>query len=302
MASTGSPIDLTMVTWNLLLGGIDKESEERRLQQLEFLASIQDLDVFWAMEATGWHEDNDRRFRELADTTGLTALPYVTSHVGDGRNHSCLYFRADKLRLIPPATELARGAFHHGVTRAVFDVDGIRLLLLGAHLAYADGETRLREAHHLADYGQQFGEWPEDAVLLMDANGPDDNDPEPENPESWAQIPRNLWHRYREILPDGSFGSWDRRARRLLLNSGWRDPQASLPIQREPTVGYWYDNEPVPLRLDQALVTGQRIEVVDYRTLNPEVPDLTRLSDHLPTQLGVRLHRRPISQAAEGTA
>ncbi|MFJ9613480.1 hypothetical protein [Streptomyces noursei] len=56
------------------------------------------------------------------------------------------------------------------------------------------------------------------------------------------------------------------------------------------------------LRLDQALVTGQHIEVVDYRTLNPEVPDLTRLSDHLPTQLGVRLHRHPISPVAKDAA
>jgi hypothetical protein len=94
-----------------------------------------------------------------------------------------------------------------------------------------------------------------------------------------------------------------------LIGSGWRDPQDEIPFRRKPTVGYWYENEQVPLHLDQALVTGRRIEVLDYRTLGapqsfaPDIPapdspdsdlDLTGLSDHLPYRLRIRIHREPI--------
>lgn len=301
--------ELELLGWNVLNGGIDRGDrgfhDYRFEQQIDYLASLPDLDFLWIMEGTDWHLGDGRRFKDLADATGLTALPYVTSRVGEGRNHSVLYYKAEKARLVR-SSELARGAFHHGVTRAEFEVDGVRLLLLGAHLAYSSGAARLGEAHHLADYGQQFNDWPEDSVLLMDANGPDRYDPEPED---WSAVPRNLWHRYRKMLRDGSFGGWDLDAPNLLIGSGWRDPQDEIPHRRRPTVGYWYENEQVPLHLDQALVTGRCIEVRDYRTLGapqsfaPDIPapdspdsdlDLTGLSDHLPTHLRIRLHRSPI--------
>jgi endonuclease/exonuclease/phosphatase family metal-dependent hydrolase len=294
MTTADTSIELTQLEWNVKDGGIDGDREDRRIQQLEFLKSLPDLDLLWIMEGTGWHEG--RRLNDVASVTGLTALPPVTSRVGDGRNHSVMFYNAEKLTPSRPHTELARGAFHHGVSRDVFDVDGIPLLALGTHLSYVSGAARLAEAHYLADYGEEFPGWPEDGVLLMDANAPDDNDPELDD---WSRVPRHLWHRYRKILPDGSFGGWDRDARRLLLDSGFRDPQNDVPEQREPTVGYWYANERVPLRLDQILVTGRRIEVVDYRTLKPESPDLTKLSDHLPVRLDIRLRRSPVDPPVE---
>ncbi|NUQ95055.1 MAG: hypothetical protein HOY79_00340 [Streptomyces sp.] len=292
MTMPGDATELRLLAWNIFVGGIDGEDEGRRLQQLAYLKSIVPLDLLWIIEATGWHQDDDRRFDDVTSATGLTALPPVTSHIGDQRNHSVMYYRASRLTPTGQATQLARGAFHHGVSRIAFQADGVPLLALGAHLSYAGGAPRLSEAHHLADYGRQFAPWPEDGVLLMDSNAPDDTDPEPDD---WSAVPQNLWHRYREVRADGSFGGFDRSARRLLLNSGWRDPQTAVSELREPTVGYWYDNERVPLRLDQALVTGPRIEVVDYRTLNPEVPDLTKLADHLPVLLVIRLHRHPVT-------
>nr|WP_024126516.1 hypothetical protein [Streptomyces sp. FR1]AHE39135.1 Endonuclease/exonuclease/phosphatase [Streptomyces sp. FR1] len=299
---------LDMVGWNLLNGGIDGAQEHRRERQIDFLASLPDLDLLWIMEATDWDEGD--RFGDLADATGLTALPYVTSSNGDGRNHSCMYYRADKLRLVSPSSVLARGAFHHGVTRAEFEVNGVRMLALGAHLTYSSPAARLLEVPHLADYGKKFGDWPEDCVLIQDGNGPDLHDPEPAD---WSAVPQNLWHRYRRRLGDGSYGGWDTDALQMLLNAGWRDPQDDVPMRRPPTVGYWYENEQVPLHLDQVLVTGRRIEVVDYRTLGaprsfaPDIPapdapgtelGLTDLSDHLPAHLRIRLHRDPIRTAA----
>ncbi|MDL5199780.1 hypothetical protein [Streptomyces sp. ALI-76-A] len=307
MTARNDATDLDLLGWNLLNGGIDGEEEYRRERQIDFLASLSGLDLLWITEATDWEKRN--RFTDLADATGLTALPYVTSHNGDGRNHSCLYYRADKLRLASRSGVLARGAFHHGVARAEFEVNGVRLLVLGAHLTYSSPDARVLEVPHLADYGRKFGDWPEDSVLIMDSNGPDLHDPEPED---WSEVPRNLWHRYRERLPDGSYGGWDTQVLRMLMEAGWRDPQADVTIRRKPTVGYWYENEKVPLHLDQALVTGQRIEVVDYRTLGapywfaPNIPTpdvsgtdliLTDLSDHLPVHVCIRLHHNPIRSA-----
>lgn len=308
MTTLTDATQLDLIGWNILSGGIDGAQEHRRERQIDFLASLQDLDLLWIMEATGW--DQQDRFADLADATRLTALPYVTSSNGDGRNHSCLYYRADRLRLVSPSSMLARGAFHHGAIRAEFEVNGVRLLVLGAHLTYSSPAGRLLEAPHLADYGKKFGDWPEDSLLVMDSNGPDLHDPEPEN---WSAVPQNLWHRYRKRLPDGTYGGWDTDALQMLLNAGWRDPQAGVPVRRKPTVGYWYENEQVPLHLDQVLVTGRRIEVVDYRTLGaprsfaPDIPfvetpgtdlGLTDLADHLPVHLRFRVHRDPIPTAS----
>ncbi|MEO3978658.1 hypothetical protein [Streptomyces sp. CAU 1734] len=43
---------------------------------------------------------------------------------------------------------------------------------------------------------------------------------------------------------------------RVLINSGWRDPQSLTGRERAATVGYAYADEPVPLRLDHILVRG----------------------------------------------
>ncbi|MGW6454702.1 endonuclease/exonuclease/phosphatase family protein [Streptomyces sp. NPDC055078] len=285
MTEHSSATEITIHSWNLLSGGIDGADETRRLAQLAQMASW-GSGLLWITEATGWHLDHGRRFRELAEATGMEYLPPVASHVGDGHNQSALYYRPSRLdaNAGPPG---AVGAFHHGLMRAVCTTPcGDRFLVLGTHLAYSSGVRRLEEAHHLADYGAEFGPWPDDAVLVGDMNFPDRRDTEP---ESWDSIPQNLHHRYREINADASFGGYDRRARDLLLASGWRDAQDEVAELRAPTTGHWYDNERVDMRLDQAYVTGDRIEVIDYRTHVSE--ELDRLSDHRPVELQLRLNR-----------
>lgn len=272
---------IKLIAYNAFLGGDDGGDESRREAQVQYLAT-QDADLLWITEASGWHRDHGRRIRDLAIATGTMHLPPVTSHIGDGHNQSVLFFRPSRLREVT-YRELARGAFHHGATRAEFEINGTRLLILGTHLAYADGDSRLREAHHFADYARPFGTYPSNAILVGDLNMPDDTD---EDPIDWDQVPQNLWHRYREF-DDGTFGKLDRRARDMLLASGWRDPQHDVDQERAATTGYWWKNELVPMRIDQALVTGDQLEVVDYRT--HDTPELRKLSDHLPLELTIRL-------------
>lgn len=279
----------SVLAWNLFVGGIDAGDDSRRRKQIAYMASCADVDFYWITEATRWTENGGRPFRELAVATNTVHLPPVTSVIGDRVNHSCLFYRPSRVKELH-YSELARGAFHHGTARATFEVDGRPLLILGTHLAYADGDSRMQEAHHLADYARKFGDWPEEAALIGDMNMPDDNDPEPD----WDQVPQNLWHRLREILPDGSFGPLHRGARGMLLNSGWRDPQKAVAEVRAPTTGYWWQNELVPMRIDQALVTGPRLKVTGYRT--HDTPALRTLTDHLPAQLDIELHDEPLPE------
>ncbi|GAA2254231.1 hypothetical protein GCM10010232_49040 [Streptomyces amakusaensis] len=290
MNETGSPI--TLYAWNLLLGGIDEDGEQRRLAQIDRITSWEP-DLLWVTEATGWHLHGERRFRELAEATGMEYLRPVPSYIGDGHNQSALFHRPTRVHAVagPPG---AVGAFHHGLMRAVCTTaDGRRFLVLGTHLAHSSGERRLEEAHHLSDYGSAFGPWPSDALLVGDMNVPAPGDTEPED---WDAIPRNLHHRYREILPGGRFGGYDRRAVDLLIASGWRDAQDEVPGPvRAPTTGHWYDNEKVPMRLDQAYATG-RIRVLDYRTLVDD--ELDRLSDHRPITVTFTLPQTRAATAA----
>ncbi|MFD0501535.1 endonuclease/exonuclease/phosphatase family protein [Streptomyces rhizosphaericus] len=172
---------------------------------------------------------------------------------------------------------LARDVFHHGLIRAVLrpveEEDGRHdFFVLATHLSYTDGETRLREARWMTDYGDEFPGVPPRGVLLGDLNIPDGEPPD------WSLIPRNLHSRYRIVREDGSFGGVDRRALQALLNSGWQDPQTITGVRRAPTVGYFYPNEPVLWSLDYVLTT--RMDVTLYRT--HDTPQARAASDHLP--------------------
>ncbi|MGW1976569.1 endonuclease/exonuclease/phosphatase family protein [Streptomyces sp. NPDC001889] len=274
--------EAVIIGWNLLTGGIDGADETRRLRQLERIAAWSP-DLLWITEATGWHRGAGRRFTELAAATGMVHLTPVTSRVGDGYNHSVLYVRPGRVQVDDRSGLLADGAFHHGCLRTVLTIDGVPLTFFGTHLSHTGGAARLAEARHLADYGAAFGDWPENRLLVGDLNSPDGPD---EEPGSWSDIPQNLLHRYCKIDEDGNILGYDRDARDLLLSAGWRDPQEEVAELREPTTGYWYANEQVPMRIDQSLVTGDRIEVVDYRTLTDD--ELDTLSDHRPSKLVIR--------------
>lgn len=151
-------------------------------------------------------------------------------------------------------------------------------LALATHLTYTDGESRLREARWMTDYAGDFPGVPPRALLLGDMNCPSPSD-EPD----WDKVPRNLQSRYRLVQDEGTFGDTDTRAVQVLLESGWQDPETITGTPRDATVGYYYRNEPVPLRLDHALVFGLRVH--DYRTY--DTARARKVSDHLPVVLDV---------------
>ncbi|SFD42787.1 endonuclease/exonuclease/phosphatase family protein [Streptomyces aidingensis] len=266
------------VSWNLGNGGIDAGGDETRRKSQIGIAAELGADVLALQELTNWDEGDWWRLWELADSLGMVPLPPVTSRIGDGHNHLALLFRPEAVRVLRYRPDVGKGAFHHGLARARLAVEGQEFAVLATHLAYSDGDTRLREARWLTDNAGSFPGRPDSAVLMGDLNTLAEQDPEPD----WTLVPRNLHARYRLVHADGSFGPADRRALRVLLNAGWTDPQTRVDRSRAATVGYWYANEPVPLRLDHILTTG-RIRPLSYTTC--DTPDTRAASDHLPVAL-----------------
>ncbi|MFJ7997555.1 endonuclease/exonuclease/phosphatase family protein [Streptomyces sp. NPDC096310] len=270
------------VNLNAYNGGIDADDphEHRRHEQTLTLAQLDPPPTFVGIqEATGWHRDGWKRLHQLANVLDMVALHPVTSHVGDGENATALLYRPSAARLLSYTPGVAVEAFHHGLLRGTFDIDGRDVMVLVTHLNPFDGGARLAEAKRLTDYAGTFPGTPDRVVLLMDGNIPSDDDPEPD----WETgAPAHLHARYRIVNEDGSFGSMDRRAMGALKAASWSDPQDHLAIQREATVGHWYPNEPTPLHLDHILTSGP-ITPRAYWTI--DTPKARTLSDHLPCVL-----------------
>lgn len=277
LATAAGQRPLRAVVWNLFLGGVDGASEDRLKAQAQILLEL-NADIVCLPECNRWDEDGERRLWWMANTLGLQPVAMVRSRLGTPpvHNHTVLLYRLSTLRLMNRAI-LGRDVFHHALIRArlrpVEEPDDRRdFFVLATHLTYTDGETRLREARWMTDYGGGFPGVPPRGVLLADLNVPD------REPSDWSLIPQNLHSRYRIVKDDGTFGGVDQRALQVLLHSGWQDPETLTGEQRSHTVGYFYPNEPVPWCLDYALVNG--MDVTSYRT--HDTPRARAASDHLP--------------------
>ncbi|QKW08028.1 endonuclease/exonuclease/phosphatase family protein [Streptomyces sp. NA04227] len=268
---------LRAVTWNLYLGGLDGHVQTRLDAQLDILADLAP-DVLALQECTNWDVNGEQRLLDTAHRLGMAPALMAPSSIGDGRNFTALLYRPSRLRLLARRV-MGAGVFHHALLRALLrpveagDDDRFDLLTLATHLSYTDGDTRLREARWLTDYAGDFPQVPARALLMGDLNCPHPNDPTPD----WEQDhPRNMWPRYRSIGAAGQWGGLDTRAVRVLLNSGWQDPETLTDTPKTHTVGDYWANEPPKYRLDHILTRG--LAVKSYYT-----QETGRLSDHYPS-------------------
>ncbi|MFF3277292.1 endonuclease/exonuclease/phosphatase family protein [Streptomyces chrestomyceticus] len=269
------------VVWNLLTGGLDGEDEERLFGQAEILRSLRP-DILCLPECTRWNEDYHRRLWWMALRLDMKPVAMLRSRHGREpvENYTALLYRPSRFRVVRWERR-GTDVFHHALIRALLrpadavdDRDDV--LVLGTHLSWTNGDARLNEVRGwMTDDAGEFPGVPPRGIVLADMNTPD------REPESWDLIPANLHPRYRLALPDGTFGGADQRAVRMMLQSGWHDPQDLTGVRRAATVGYWYANEPVPWCLDYALVRG--LDVQTYRTY--DTPRARELSDHLPVVL-----------------
>jgi len=267
------------VTWNLLNGGIDDPSEARFRKQATILRDL-GPDLLALQECRWWDAEGERRLLWMASFLHMTPVIMQRSHLGDGTNHTALLYNPSRLALIDRQT-LGVRAFHHALIRARLRPVGSSnpnddLLALATHLSWVDGDTRLSEARWTTDYAGPFPGMPGNAIYMGDLNCP-----HPDDTPDWSQVPQNLHSRYRYVLPDGAFGDADMRALQVLLKSGWVHPEVHTGKPRDATVGYFYENEPVPLRLDHILVHG--LSPISYFT--HDTGAARGASDHLPVVL-----------------
>ena len=271
------------VTWNLYNGGLDNNGQDdRRFQtQGEILADLAP-DVLCLPEATWWHEDGDKRLDQMAERLGMRPVAMVRSRLGTppNPNNTALLYRPTVLELVD-WRHLGADIFHHALIYAHLRPRGTSddsrdFFVLATHLSWRHGDARLDEVRGwMTDYAGDFAGIPSRGMLIGDLNVPD------RRPPSWTFVPPHLHARYRQVLPDGAFGDVDQRALRVLIESGWQDPQTLTGQRRAPTVGYYYPNEPVYWCLDHALLKG--MPASEYFT--HDTPEARAASDHLPVVL-----------------
>ncbi|MBM9506762.1 endonuclease/exonuclease/phosphatase family protein [Actinacidiphila acididurans] len=278
------PRTLRFMVWNLLNGGVDRESEARLTDQLHLIAACAP-DVLCLPEATFWSQHEQRLLRLATGTLGMKVATLAKTRVGDGKNATALLYNPASVRLVHWQLR-GVGVFHHALIRARFrpkaagDDPAADFTVFSTHLNPFNGEARLNEVRGwLTDSGGAFPGMPSRAVAIGDFNTPD------REPDSWAAVPRNLHSCYRLVLPDGSFGDTDQRAIRVLLNSGWQDPHHVLGIPRPPTVGHYYVNERVPWAIDRGLTVGMEPVTVWTHPFDESF----HLSDHLPHFMDLHL-------------
>ncbi|WP_261399363.1 endonuclease/exonuclease/phosphatase family protein [Streptomyces misionensis] len=272
------------MTWNLYLGGLDNGDDKRLRAQTEILVGLSP-DVLCLQECMGWDAHDERILFQTADALGMAPVRMARSRIGDGRNYTALLYRPSSLRLMGQRT-LGEGTFHHALIRArlrpvAAEDDTNDFVAFGTHFSWVDGDSRLGEARWMTDYGGIFPGVPPRALLLGDLNTPD------REPANWSLTPQHLQSRYRVVLDNGDFGPADQRPVKVLLNSGWQDPQTLTGKARTATVGYWWDNEKKqdPWSLDYILTSG--MQPVDYFTYDTQSARVA--SDHLPVVCDVKV-------------
>ncbi|MEU2305141.1 endonuclease/exonuclease/phosphatase family protein [Streptomyces misionensis] len=281
-----APIRLRAMTYNMLNGGLDAGTDTRLRAQTDMLASLTP-DILSLQECTGW---TNHHLSWMARTLGMVPVAMVPSHVRrvpSPSNGTSLLIRSSTVRLID-WWSVGEGTFHHALIRALLrpaavgDDPSSDFTVFATHFGWSSGDARLTEARMLTDFGGPFPGAPRGALLLGDLNTPD------RDLADWSRVPENLQSRYRLVRPDGTFGAADRRAVQVLLNSGWQDPQTIFGDHEAASVGYFWETEQEPGRLDYTLITG--MEAVGYGI--HDTPDARKLSDHLPVWCDVLLGPR----------
>ncbi|HEV2347910.1 MAG TPA: endonuclease/exonuclease/phosphatase family protein [Actinocrinis sp.] len=163
---------LTLLSGNLLAGGIGRSRSEVRVTDLMDIAAKIRPDVFAAQECLYFDENDHRLFHQAEELLGMRGVLGISPRT---RMHTAVFVRAP-LRIAEHRV-YSGGIWHHSVTHAVvvWDAhDGVpagRLRVASVHLSPRNPTRRLLEIAELTDYGAAS----EPAVLLGDTNTEDEH-------------------------------------------------------------------------------------------------------------------------------
>lgn len=257
---------LTLLSGNLLAGGIGRSRTETRFEPLLRLAAELQPDLAAFQEALYWDEDDHRLLHEAERLLGMRGLLGISPRT---RMHTVIFVR-------PPLRVTAHrvysgGIWHHSATRAViaWDTDQTseagRITLVNAHLSPRSPARRILEAEELSDLAI-----PGNLTLLA----ADTNTPDRRTDLSAATA--------RELARDACLGTRapDTTPIDRLLSAGFLD-LADLNGAPRParTTGYW-PGKPIASRPDRLLATPAAANVLEAFDVI-DTPELRALSDHL---------------------
>lgn len=263
---TAPPRPLTLLSGNLLAGGIGRSRTERRFEPLLRIAAELQPDAAAFQEALYWDEDDHRRLHEAEHLLGMHGLLGISPRT---HMHTAIFVRPP-LRVTAHRVH-AGGIWHHSATRAViaWDTDETseagRITLVNAHLSPRSPTRRILEAEELTELAV-----PGTLTLLAaDTNTPD------RRTDLSTATAREL---ARDARPDTR--TPDTTPVDRLLRAGFLD-LADLNGATRParTTGYW-PGKPIASRPDRLLATPaaanllEGIDVID-------TPELRALTDHL---------------------
>lgn len=267
-----APAAITILSGNLLSGGIGRSRREERFAQLMAVAARQRPDIYAAQEALYWDEQGGRLLREAEERLGMTGVLGISPRTG---MHTALFVRAP-LRIVEHRVDHG-GIWHHSVTHALVawdEQDGIpagRLRVASVHLSPRNPARRLLEAGELTDYGTVS----EAALLLGDTNTEDEY-------TDLAGAPPQVLVRFARLGTDVP----DTAPIDLLCSAGLWDlaPPAAHGGPPVRTTGHW-PGKPVAGRPDRALANSAAVHAFSDYAVITEARDLT---DHDWLRLSLR--------------
>lgn len=254
---------LTVLSGNLLAGGVGRSRAETRFAGLMAVAGSHRPDVFAAQECLYWDEKNHALLHEAERVLGMHAVLGIAP---DSRMHTAVFVRPP-LRIAQHRFQQG-GIWHHSVTHAVVVWDGPggapagRLRLASLHLSPRNPARRLVEAGELTDYASSALP----ALLLGDTNTQDETtDLSAASPDALVRFARSG-----TTIPDTA-------PINLLLDAGMLDLAATGPGGvAARTTGHW-PGKPVRGRPDRAL--GNRAAAAAVRAFRV-VTDAREFTDH----------------------
>lgn len=259
---------VTLVSANLLTGGLGGSRAEGRFDALMHAAGRQQADVVCFQECM-WFADDDRRLLYRAER--ILGMRGVLGRVRTGL-HVAVFVRAPLA--VTASRTLSGGLWHHGALRVDLALPGpggseTELTVVSAHLSPRSPAQRLLEAEQLIEHVPAKG-----LVLLgMDANTADaDTDLSGISPRLRAGL----------ALPGSTVP--DLRPIQRLADAGFADV-AELLDSRKPTTGHWPGHELVN-RPDRILAGPQAAHAIESIEVVEEVATIT---DHLWLRTRLRI-------------
>lgn len=254
--------EITLITANILAGGIGRSRSEKRFDAILELLAAQDGAAIAIQEALYWHEEDFALLHRAEQILGLRGVLAI-----EPRGMDIALFVGGPLAL-RSSRGITATPWRHGAVHARAALPDGQILTLGSvHLSPRAPEQRLAEAQSISTW------WDPDGltVVMGDYNGPDhDTDLSTVRPEIRARL----------ALPGTA--TPDTRGPDHLAAVGFIDLATRATDARTPTTGHGRD---VETRCDRILASPDAAQIASKTVLI----DTGDLSDHdwLSTTLSV---------------